>query len=279
MIDEKKERLSFMFDAVAWSTDPNVMAMDCASRGLYLELLIQQWINGSIPKDPRKIIKAIDPQKFLTKEDVADVIDLFVDDGEGGLQNLRLEKDRKRLQTYRSKQSDRGKKSAEKRKIEKQRLLNGGSTVVEQALNEAQQGKGKGKGKGKDKEIKERDRENPTPRPSKNPLKNFDHNVIDHVELWSNLFSQKHGDVPEMSPVKDHKIVEQLMAKHGEKKVRERIFLHIESEKMQSITGLKVLFNDLGKTPKKTLSFVEQRAEQEKKDRQALINKYDNGES
>ena len=40
----------FKFFAKDWLTDDTVLEMDCAERGMYIQLLAYQWVNGKIPK-------------------------------------------------------------------------------------------------------------------------------------------------------------------------------------------------------------------------------------
>jgi hypothetical protein len=42
-----------------WLSDPDVRSMTMAQRGIFLEILLQQWVFGDVPRDPWKLSKDI----------------------------------------------------------------------------------------------------------------------------------------------------------------------------------------------------------------------------
>jgi len=42
-----------------WLSDPDVRSMNMAQRGIFLEILLQQWVFGDVPRDPWKLSQDI----------------------------------------------------------------------------------------------------------------------------------------------------------------------------------------------------------------------------
>jgi len=83
--------------------------------GLYLRLLMAQWITGPLPSDHKKLSKIarISPKKFSNSFQI--VSTKFITDGNGNLLNEKLEKIRKEQIRHRNDQSKYGKDGANKR--------------------------------------------------------------------------------------------------------------------------------------------------------------------
>ena len=83
--------------------------------GLYLRLLLSQWVNGPLVDDPVKLAKVgrISHKKFTNL--FQNISHKFVRNGDGKLQNERLESEREKQRKYRESQSNAGKRGARKR--------------------------------------------------------------------------------------------------------------------------------------------------------------------
>ncbi len=83
--------------------------------GLYLRLLLSQWVNGPLIDDPMKLAKVgrISLKKFINL--FQNISHKFVSNGEGKLQNERLEQEREKQRKYRESQSEAGKRGAKER--------------------------------------------------------------------------------------------------------------------------------------------------------------------
>ena len=103
------------FQLYAADFDIDTNTWDLEPIGLYLRLLLSQWVNGSIPDDPIKLAKIarISPKKLSNLIQI--VSHKFVSDGNGNLINLRLEKERQKQINYRESQKESGVKGAKKR--------------------------------------------------------------------------------------------------------------------------------------------------------------------
>ena len=83
--------------------------------GLYVRLLLSQWVNGPLPKNPKKLgkIGRISSKKF--QKVFPGISHKFHVNGDGLIYNERLEKERVKQANYLEKQREHGKKSAENR--------------------------------------------------------------------------------------------------------------------------------------------------------------------
>ena len=79
-------------------------------KGIYMDMLSYQWIHGRLPKEPKLLARMI----HSTAKKVVSVLHKF-DSDESGLFNGRLEKERVKQETYRTKQAELGRKSWEGR--------------------------------------------------------------------------------------------------------------------------------------------------------------------
>jgi uncharacterized protein YdaU (DUF1376 family) len=96
----------FYMDTVGWS---------CEEIGLYFRLLMAEWTNGYLPNDPKRLAKIcqIGAKKF--HHNFKNVSPKFIQNGNGHLINVRLEKTRAQQNHYIEMQREKGKKSAIKR--------------------------------------------------------------------------------------------------------------------------------------------------------------------
>jgi len=96
----------FFMDTVEWTVE---------EVGIYWRLLEAQWVNGSIPNDPVRLarIAGCGPKKFSSGWKI--VKSKFNLNGDGRLQNQRLEETREEQRKYREAQSESGKLGAQKR--------------------------------------------------------------------------------------------------------------------------------------------------------------------
>ena len=108
-----KNSPAFQFYAADFEMATSTWELD--EVGLYIKLLIHQWTNGPLPNDYKKLAKIarISPKKFSNLFQI--VSKKFPLDSSGRLANIRLEKVRQNQINYRKKQTDFGKKGAEKR--------------------------------------------------------------------------------------------------------------------------------------------------------------------
>jgi len=104
---------AFQFYPAAFDTATATWELD--EVGLYLRLLMAQWITGPLPNDPKKLSKIarISPKKFSNLFQI--VSTKFISDGNGNLINEKLENIRQEQITYRKDQAKHGKYGADKR--------------------------------------------------------------------------------------------------------------------------------------------------------------------
>jgi len=126
---------AFQFYPGDFLSDENVISMTFEERGVYITLLCNCWIQGSIPGDHAKILKLLPgfPGASLPKI----VMDRFKTDPEnlGRLVNNRLEKEREKQEDYHKKKSDSGKKGAQKRWEKEQN--NNSAAIVSPLANDS----------------------------------------------------------------------------------------------------------------------------------------------
>jgi len=96
----------FYVDTNEWSVD---------EVGIYTRLLLSQWSNKSLPDNITRLarIAGCSPQKF--QKAWGQIAIKFIKNGDGRLQNPRLEREREKQQKYRELQAEKGKRGAEKR--------------------------------------------------------------------------------------------------------------------------------------------------------------------
>jgi len=96
----------FYVDTNEWSVD---------EVGIYTRLLLSQWSNKSLPDNITRLarIAGCSPQKF--QKAWGQIAIKFTKNGDGRLQNPRLEREREKQQKYRELQAEKGKRGAEKR--------------------------------------------------------------------------------------------------------------------------------------------------------------------
>jgi len=125
---------AFQFYPGDFLSDENVISMTFEERGVYITLLSNCWIQGSIPADPDKIIRLL-PGYSNENGVPSQVMDCFVPMATDPrrLVHPRLEKELQKQDEWREKSSQAGKKSAENRQIK--RNFKGGSNLVQPNSN------------------------------------------------------------------------------------------------------------------------------------------------
>ena len=81
--------------------------------GVYLRLLLHEWVNRDLPDDRQKLAKIakISPKKFSTV--FTNIRHKFSENGNGNLINKRLEEEREKQDKWLKGQSEHGKKGAD----------------------------------------------------------------------------------------------------------------------------------------------------------------------
>ena len=128
---------AFQFYPGDFLSDENVISMTFEERGLYITLLSNCWIQGSIPSDPDKIIKLL--PGYSNENGVPElVIDCFneMDGNSKRLVHPRLDKERTKQADFKEAKSESGKRGAQKRWENHQtKPLNGSAIVSPMAKN------------------------------------------------------------------------------------------------------------------------------------------------
>ena len=96
----------FYMDTQTWSNE---------EVGVYLRLLLYQWINGSIPNDDKKMRKICSLSARKWSKIWPNISHKFVTKNEQNLIKLRLEEEREKQLKYKEKLSKAGKKGMENR--------------------------------------------------------------------------------------------------------------------------------------------------------------------
>lgn len=104
---------AFQFYAADFDMDTNTWTNE--EVGVYLRLLMSEWVNGPLPEDPSKLskISRVGTKKF--KKIFSSISHKFIKNGGGFLINKRLESEREKLNNFLKSQSESGKKGAKKR--------------------------------------------------------------------------------------------------------------------------------------------------------------------
>jgi uncharacterized protein YdaU (DUF1376 family) len=91
--------------------------LSLAQRGAYTDLLFWSWDNGPLPSDHESLMRILSCTSKEFEHVWPAICDKFVEypDGLGRLVNLRLEEERKKYSDYRRRQSEGGRKGAEKK--------------------------------------------------------------------------------------------------------------------------------------------------------------------
>ena len=104
---------AFPLYAADFDMDTNTWTND--EVGVYLRLLLSQWVNGPLPNDTKKLAKIvrISPKKFQNVFN--NISHKFHKNGDNLLYNKRLEEERKNKVNYLEHQAKVGREGAEKR--------------------------------------------------------------------------------------------------------------------------------------------------------------------
>lgn len=134
------ESPGFYFNVEEWRGSRSVGRMSMAERGVYLEMMIEQWLRRTLPDDAQLIAEAV----AITPEQVAEVLAgwdavrrKFITDASGRIFNVKVEqvrrKQRANLRSRREAGRAAGKASAAKRLAAKELLVNERSTNVQRS--------------------------------------------------------------------------------------------------------------------------------------------------
>lgn len=109
---------AFQFYPKDYQSDEAVRLMNHEERGIYLDLLCAEWLEGSIPSNPALLARLIGTTKKKMEAAWILVGPKFVPDasGNGRLIHPRLEEERVKQAEWREKSSKGGLKSAEVRR-------------------------------------------------------------------------------------------------------------------------------------------------------------------
>lgn len=128
----------FYFNVEEWRGSRSVGRMSMSERGVYLEMMIEQWLRRTLPDDAQQVADAI----ALSAEQTTEVLSgwptvrrKFVTDDDGRIFNAKLEQVRRkqRANFRKRRESGRiaGKASAAKRQAEQGLVVNDRSTTVQ----------------------------------------------------------------------------------------------------------------------------------------------------
>ena len=105
---------AFQFYASDFYVDTN--SWTCTEVGLYMRLLMSEWVNGPLPNDTERLARASGMDHGNFKKLWCPLVKgKFVENGNGTLINLRLERVRENQSKYRESQAEKGRHSAKKR--------------------------------------------------------------------------------------------------------------------------------------------------------------------
>lgn len=119
----------FKFYASDWQSDENVLFMDFFERGVYLELLLRNWVEGSIPSSPSKCLILL--TRFASTDSEAErekirkalqvILPLFHQSADlpGRLVHPKLEEQRRNMQEISQKRANAGRKGGKSEKKNK----------------------------------------------------------------------------------------------------------------------------------------------------------------
>lgn len=99
----REESPAFQFYVKEWRGSRVVFRMTAAQRGMYLEMLLEQWENLSLPDDPMAVCEIIGFSPAEWKRNWEILRRNFVTSEEGRIVNLRLEKERVKQKIRREK--------------------------------------------------------------------------------------------------------------------------------------------------------------------------------
>ena len=88
----KEEAPAFQFYVKEWRSSRAVMRMTFAQRGMYLEMLLEQWESHTLPDSPEECADLIGGEVEDWRSAWSTLRKKFVSDEPGRIHNLRLEK-------------------------------------------------------------------------------------------------------------------------------------------------------------------------------------------
>lgn len=100
----------FLFDVSAWRGSRSVQRMSFAERGVYFEMLLEQWERRSLPDDAQQVAEAIASSDAQIAEVLSawEVVRRKFDERAGRLQNDALERTRRKQREYRRARQEAG---------------------------------------------------------------------------------------------------------------------------------------------------------------------------
>jgi uncharacterized protein YdaU (DUF1376 family) len=107
----REQAPAFQFYARDWLADSDVIAMSCAERGAYINLLAACWLEGSLPTDDGALrrIAGADSEEW---EQLWTIVARRFQVRDGRYCNRRLDEERAKQRRFKRLQSDKGKRSA-----------------------------------------------------------------------------------------------------------------------------------------------------------------------
>ena len=106
---------AFQFYPRDYVSDERVIAMTLEERGAYIQLLCHQWLEQTIPENEKVCAKLCGVSTRVFRRLWPALAPCFEDIGDGRLQNVKLEAQRKQDDEWREGQATHGRKGAEKR--------------------------------------------------------------------------------------------------------------------------------------------------------------------
>lgn len=103
---------AFQFYVKEWRSSRAIMRMSFAQRGMYLEMLCEQWENLSLPDSPEEVAEIVGGSTYEWSRNWDVLRRKFVSNDDGTIYNLRLQKEREKQKSHSKRQSDRGKAGA-----------------------------------------------------------------------------------------------------------------------------------------------------------------------
>lgn len=106
---------AFQFYVKEWRSSRSIMRMSFAERGMYLEMLLEQWENLTLPDDAAAVAELIGGGEAEWRRHWDVLRRRFVTASGGGIYNVRLEKEREKQRAGSERASTRGRAGAAKR--------------------------------------------------------------------------------------------------------------------------------------------------------------------
>ena len=109
---KEKSSPAFQFYASDTLSDRRFRLMTLAERGLFITMLSECWVNGTVPSDSRALSSLLGIEHDQMKSALTERVKSFFEEQGGELSNPELERYREYLAEKRRRQSEAGKRSA-----------------------------------------------------------------------------------------------------------------------------------------------------------------------